>query len=74
MCHRFACHQPTGAGAGSNKAQKAVVNKKKKGKGDDDDDDEVRASHAMVVLSTPDQSRCDFAHNDRRARWLKRSS
>ncbi len=50
------------------------MNKKKKGKGDDDDDDEVRASHAMVVLSTPDQSRCDFAHNDRRARWLKRSS
>ena len=32
--------QPTGAGAGSNKAQKNVVNKKGKKKDDDDDDDE----------------------------------
>jgi hypothetical protein len=31
---------PTGAGAGSNKAQKGVVNKKAKSKKDDDDDDD----------------------------------
>ncbi len=44
--------QPTGAGAGSNKAQKAVVNKKAKGKKADDDDDEVSSRGPSLLSST----------------------
>ena len=47
--------QPTGAGAGSNKAQKDVVNKKKKSKKDDgdDDDDEVNPSFLSLCVTGP---------------------
>ena len=51
---RVAHTQPISAGGGSNKAQKAVVNKKAKGKKNDDSDDEVTLPPqlASVALSS----------------------
>ena len=70
--------QPTGAGGGSNKAQKAVVNKKAKGKKDEDeDDDEVTC--AALICTRPRLASLGLADMGwhacvRRVRWPRRSS
>ena len=65
--------QPTGAGGGSNKAQKAVVNKKAKGKKDEDEDDDEVTAHALrsSALGLADMG---WHACVRRVRWPRRSS